>query len=458
MRRDIIQIDPRNEITRETMREWLSQMIAQNTYLGYLYGYPHKKAYRPLAPTSFQEVWKTPSKKAIFLYLHLPFCAQKCSFCNLFSTTKNTLIEGYLEALEKEIAFVGQMLGSHCFQHLYFGGGTPTYLSADILERLFQNIQKHLTIELNRIPFCVECSPETLTTQHLKLFKQWGVSRISTGIQSFSLEELKQCGRLRQYEVQDQKIRELVSMEFEELNLDLIYGLEGQTIESFQASVEYAISFPIQSLFLYPLYIRPLTPYATRESEGFMSAHAMSVCYDWALKRLTSAGFQQYSLRKFKKTSIAVARETAYECQFDPMIGIGAGARSYTPSLHYSTPWAMKPDNINRILEQYIKRAQDNDFSISHGIYLNRDEQIRRFTILTLLYEGIEESFFQQRFEVSPEDYFPIQIQTLLEEGCIERQNARLQLTAKGRKYSDIVGHLFFSSQIQERIAYEVSS
>lgn len=450
---------------KNLIREWLAQTIQQNVYLGYLYGYPHKKAYRSLAPISLERIWNSERKEALFLYLHIPFCNQKCSFCNLFSTTHtkfgnpatDSFEELYIRALEKEIQGVGKMLGPHRFAQIYIGGGTPTRLSAPLFERLFDHLEKYLSIRLQEIPFCIECSPDTLTPDHLRLFKERGVSRLSVGIESFLEPELKQCGRLQQFRIQDHILEQVCLTGFEEVNFDLIYGLEGQTRVSFLQSVQKALHYPIQSLFLYPLYIRPLTPYAQRDLSRFMSSSEMGQCYEEVLSLLPTYGFQQYSMRKWKK-NVPTPRDCLYECQVDPMIGLGAGARSYTKSLHYSTPWAMKSSNINQIIQHYIEQSLHENFSVTHGIYLNEDEQMRRFMILSLLYQGLSKSAFYARFEKEVVDYFKIPLEILFQENCIESfSNERIELTAKGRKYSDIVGHLFFSSAIREQIAYEIS-
>jgi oxygen-independent coproporphyrinogen III oxidase len=160
----------------------LTNLLTASTYNSYSYAYPHKTAYRPLEPPiDLATVWAQERKEALFLYLHIPFCEMRCGFCNLFTQTNagEDLVTAYLNTLAREAKQVKAALGESQFARMAIGGGTPTFLNEQELERLFEigtNIMGAKSLE---IPISVEVSPQTATRGKLELLKRWGVDRIS---------------------------------------------------------------------------------------------------------------------------------------------------------------------------------------------------------------------------------------------------------------------------------------
>ncbi|MBO0870754.1 MAG: radical SAM protein, partial [Micromonosporaceae bacterium] len=235
-------------------------------YQGYLYAYPHKTAYRPLRPRpELREVWATERRDALFLYLHLPFCEMRCGFCNLFTRANPAAAEvnAYLAQLGREAAAVRQALGPARFAAGAIGGGTPTYLDAGELESLLS-----LAAELTggRVPLSVETSPATATPGRVAVLARAGVHRVSIGIQSFLDAEAHAAGRPQHRKEVLAALETLAGTGFPVLNLDLIYGIPGQTPASWQVSLDAALRYRPTELYLYPLYVRPLTGLARRSS------------------------------------------------------------------------------------------------------------------------------------------------------------------------------------------------
>ena len=425
-------------------------MIGDNAYPGYVYGYPHKKAYRSLEPRALRDVWAGEDRERLFCYVHVPFCTQRCSFCNLFTYVPGDASPGeaYVEALSREMRLVAEALGFAQFARLYIGGGTPTFLTTPELRRLLAALRTTLGVVPDSTEGCIECSPETLDAEKVEALRELNFQRISLGVQSFREEELRQVNRRFDPRSNDEAIRLIGRANFAHFNLDLIYGLPGQTLATWRESLARAIHGPATSLFLYPLYVRPLTGLGVRRASlDAPTTHEMAAMYDRACDRLARAGFRQKSMRQFRRDHSA--EDDEYRCQRDGMLGLGAGARSYTRGLHYSTPWKMVARNIRAVVEDYARRMRDGDTRVSHGFALDDDERRRRAVIQSLLFDGL----FLADFADDPRETFADEFGILREEGLVAEDADSIRLTPKGVKYADIVGQLFFSDRVRAVIA-----
>jgi oxygen-independent coproporphyrinogen-3 oxidase len=417
----------------------LQAQLAAHAYPGYVYGYPHKKAYRRLAePVRLAEVWAEEKRTHLFAYVHIPFCHQRCSFCNLF-----TLVPGdrsgvgpYLDALARQMATYAKQVPAH-YARLYIGGGTPTYLSSIEIRRLVADLRAILGIDPSTTQACIETSPETLDAQKIDTLRELGFRRISLGVQSLVEDELHAVNRRFDFSRHADAIRLIGQAGFPEFNLDLIYGLPGQSLTSWCHSLQQAIDSPATSLFLYPLYVRPLTGLGRRTTLDAPSTCQMGTMYDAAVDRLSNAGFRQITMRQFRRDALPCRDDEGYRCERDGMVGLGAGARSYTTHLHYSTPWKMIARNIRHEIEEFI--TADPQW-IRHGIWLDEDERQRRWVIQGLLYQGVE---------ACAESLFPDEFTALAQEGLVHRKSERLCLTPRGVRHADIVGNLFFSARVR---------
>lgn len=434
------------------MRQRLAEQLRANAYPGYVYGYPHKKAYRPLPPRSLRDVWADEERHALFCYVHLPFCTQRCSFCNLFTFVPgDTPAPAYLDALAREMEAYAQVLQSARFARLYLGGGTPTFLTTDELRRLVQLLRDTLGIEPHQTQGCIEASPETLDGEKIAALRELGFQRLSLGVQSFIPEELRQVNRRFDYACHRRVIQWIGDAQFPHFNIDLIYGLPGQTAASWRESLAGAVDTPATSLFLYPLYIRPLTGLDRRAEElPCPTPDDMAAQYDFAVSRLAAAGFHQVTMRQFRRD--VPCDEQEYRCQRDGMVGLGAGARSYTTSLHYSTPWRMVARNIRAVVDDYCRRMRAGDTAVSHGFVLDEDEQARRFIIQTLLYDGLSWRAFQEQFGGDVRERFAPQWEALTAEECLMPTADGVRLSRRGLRHADVVGNLFFSERVQRLV------
>lgn len=440
-----------------SLADWRSELrrqILANEYPGYVYSYPHKKAYRTLEPGySLRDVWEKEDRSGLFCYVHVPFCNQRCSFCNLFTFVPgdSSATEFYVDAVRQEAEQYAEVLGSCHYSRLYLGGGTPTYLSTRELRSLIGHLRATLGVIPEKTLGCIECSPETLDETKINTLAELGFQRVSLGVQSFDQGELHQVNRRFTKHVQEEAIRLIGRVGFPHFNIDLIYGLPGQNLNSWRQSLKRAIDTPATSLFLYPLYIRPLTGLGMRTSLDGPTPAQMAEMYDEALALLTRAGFRQLTMRQFRRDYSPNNPAVEYCCQRHGMMGLGAGARSYTTELHYATPWRMLTKNIRSVIDQYVHRMQKKDTTIRHGFVLNEEERRRRFVIQSLLYSGMDPLEFVETFGCSVEDVFGEEVTACREEGLLSPNE--LRLTPRGVRHADIVGQVFYSDSVRSLIA-----
>ncbi|MBM7844396.1 STM4012 family radical SAM protein [Herpetosiphon giganteus] len=420
-------------------------------YMGYSYSYPHKSAYRQLAPRSLREVWASESHAQLFLYLHIPFCEMRCGFCNLFTTTnpQEVVVQRYLATLETQMQAVHNELGPLQFSRMAIGGGTPTYLDAAELEQLFSMSQRWLGVNSRAIPLSVETSPHTATADRMAILRQAGVDRVSIGVQSFLDHEANGAGRAQRRPEVEQALNTIRAAQIPTLNIDLIYGLPNQSVATWLESLEIALQWQPEELYLYPLYVRPLTG-LDRRGTGWEQDVRLE-CYRVGRERLLAAGYQQISMRMFRAAHAPDdSQGPSYCCQTDGMLGLGAGARSYTRALHYSSDYAVGASSVRQIIQSYNQRSLFDLSQVDYGCEVSSAEQRRRFVIQSLLQvSGLDAQAYRTQFGSELLDDLG-QINELLECGWAEYHNGSYQLTAAGLERSDLIGPWLYSPQIRQ--------
>lgn len=428
-------------------------------FQGYAYGYPHKMAYRPLdPPVSLKEAWKEDDTKALFLYAHVPFCSVRCGFCNLFTTTGGGMVDDrvglYLDAMERQAEAVHEALGNEArVSRMAIGGGTPTFLKPRELERLFRILGQfqHGAVDID---CAVEMSPDTVDADKLACLRAAGTTRASLGVQSFIEQEARSLGRPQKPERVEQALALITEAGFPVRNIDLIYGIEGQDWNSWRASLEAALKHEPEELFLYPLYVRPLTGLGRKDKRP---ADGREELYrrgrDWLLER----GYVQVSMRLFRSPKHPGACDVHYCCQEDGMVGLGAGARSYTQRLHYSTEWAVGRNSVQEILDHFIHLPASAHAQASHGAWLDEEEQRRRYVIKSLLRaDGLELAAYQARFGSDAGTDF-LELEELRECAAIEPTATHLKPTLLGLEWSDVIGPWLYSPRIKAAMeAFEI--
>ncbi|MFI1586640.1 STM4012 family radical SAM protein [Streptomyces halstedii] len=446
-------------------------MTSTTPYRGYVYAYPHKTAYRPLAghPAGrplLSELWASEPKDALSLYLHIPFCEVRCGFCNLFTRigAPDELTTRYLDALDRQATAVRDALGDADpvrFAAAAFGGGTPTFLTAGELERLCDIAEKRMGADLRSVPLSVETSPSTATADRLAVLADRGTTRVSIGVQSFVDAEARAAVRPQQRSEVEAALGRIRDARVPVLNIDLIYGIDGQTEESWRFSLDAALAWRPEELYLYPLYVRPLTGLGRHRTD----ADAPDKAWDEQRLRLYRAGrdhllahgYEQVSMRMFRLKDAPQAGPDDYACQTDGMIGLGCGARSYTSSLHYSFDYAVEMREIRGIIDDFTATG---DFSRAEvGRYVTGDEARRRHLLQSLLQaEGMDRAGYRERFGTDPHADFPAELERFAARGWLDGSAAPggLRLSPEGLAHSDALGPELFSPAVRAAMsAYE---
>ncbi|MFI2213374.1 STM4012 family radical SAM protein [Streptomyces sp. NPDC020141] len=430
-------------------------------YQSYVYAYPHKTAYRPLADRpALRDAWAGEPRDALSLYLHIPFCEVRCGFCNLFTRigAPGELTTRYLDALDRQATAVREALDDGepvRFASAAFGGGTPTFLSADELDRLCDIAEKRMGAELAAVPLSVETSPATATADRLAVLAARGATRLSIGVQSFVDAEARAAVRPQRRAEVESALARIRDAAIPVLNIDLIYGIDGQTPESWRRSLDAALVWRPEELYLYPLYVRPLTGLGRLGAGSDESWDAQRLgLYRQARELLLARGYEQVSMRMFRRTDAPPQGPDDYACQTDGMIGLGCGARSYTSRLHYSFDFAVNMGEIRGIVDDY---TATEDFGRAEvGVRVDGGEARRRHLLQSLLQaRGMEISEYRERFGTDPGDDFGAELDRFAALGWLDGSAAprRLRLSELGLAYSDALGPELFSPSVRSAMA-----
>ncbi|WP_116215195.1 STM4012 family radical SAM protein [Streptomyces olivoreticuli] len=441
----------------------MSAPVPPRPYQSYVYAYPHKTAYRPLDDRpALEALWEREPKDALSLYLHIPFCEVRCGFCNLFTRigAPDELTGRYLDALDWQATAVRDALGDAApvrFANAAFGGGTPTFLEAAELERLCDIAEKRMGADLSAIPLSVEASPATATADRLAVLAGRGATRLSLGVQSFVDEEARAAVRPQRRADVEAALGRIRDARIPVLNIDLIYGIDGQTAASWRLSLDAALAWHPEEIYLYPLYVRPLTGLGRHADSSACAERAWDEqrlrLYRQGRDHLLAQGYEQVSMRMFRRSDAPAQGLDDYACQTDGMIGLGCGARSYTSALHYSFDYAVDMREIRTIIDDYT--ATEDFTRAAHGRYVDEDEARRRHLLQSLLQaEGMPLEDYRLRFGTDPYGDFAAELDAFAAHGWLaDGPSGRLCLSPEGLAHSDALGPALFSPGVRAAMA-----
>ncbi|NVK76230.1 STM4012 family radical SAM protein [Streptomyces morookaense] len=442
--------------------------VPETPYRQYVYAYPHQKAYRLLENGPLlSDVWTSERLDALSLYVHIPFCEMRCGFCNLFTRTgaPEDVTGAFLDALERQAQATRGALEAAGrpvrFVLSAFGGGTPTYLTAAELTRLCDICEDVTGADLAAVPWSVETSPATATADRLAVLAERGATRLSIGVQSFIDAEARAAVRPQKRAEVEAALSRLREAGFPVLNIDLIYGIDGQTEQSFRISLDAALAWRPEEIYLYPLYVRPLTGLSARhDKDGRLWDDQRLRLYRYGRDHLLANGYEQTSMRVFRRTGTPAAERAEdtsigeYNQQAG-MVGLGVGARSFTTDLHYTTDYAVAVPEVRRIIDGYLATPAEEFARAQWAFRMDDGERRRMFVLQTLLESGgLPVDGYRQRFGTPPLDDFAAEFATLGERQWLDADGGGvLRLTPEGMAWSDAIGPLFFSPRVHEAMA-----
>ncbi len=301
----------------------------------------HQKRERKLQKQRLKEL----RGRRLGLYLHIPFCKQKCDYCDFYSLAGNQdRMEDYLKALTLHLEEVAPRAEGFTVDSVYIGGGTPSVFGEERLKRLLKTVDKYYHLE-RHCETTVEVNPDSVTPHLLKVLRKGGVNRISMGVQSCHDEELAQVNRPHTFAQAQAAVEMIRSAGFTNLNLDLIFGLPDQTMAGWQESVEAVLALEPEHLSLYGLTLEEGTPlWQRRDQLTLADGDQQADMYLWAVERLAQAGYDQYEISNFAKEGKRSRHNLKYWMSRE-YVGFGPGAHSDFGGRRYS---------YVRDLERYI--------------------------------------------------------------------------------------------------------
>lgn len=368
------------------------------------------------------------------LYVHIPWCVKKCPYCDFNSHALSDGIpeEAYVDALLEDFDSEVSSLQGRALHTIFFGGGTPSLMSAKGFDRFLSELEKRIRFSPG-IEITMEANPGTYEHDRFKDYRKAGINRLSLGVQSFQDEKLKVLGRIHSSEEARKAIESLRGMGFDNFNIDLMHGLPGQSIQDGLSDLEKAIALEPTHISWYQLTIEPNTVFYSKtpilpEDDTLWSIQEEG----WDL--LAEAGYQQYEISAYCRPGKQAKHNLNY-WQFGDYIGIGAGAHGKITQREMGRIYR---NWKTRMPSDYL--AMDKPFESGSRI-LGRDDLPIEFMMNVLrLNQGVAHSLFQQRTGMALSD-IDVQCQLAIEKGLLEQD--RLQPTKQGRLFLNDLLALF---------------
>lgn len=369
------------------------------------------------------------------IYIHIPFCRSKCDYCDFYSLAgRDDRMDQYQKALLSHIKETAPLAQDFPVDTIYIGGGTPSYYGAKRLKELLGVIRKLYKVEKDA-EVTVECNPDSVDVKSLKILRKAGVNRLSMGMQSANACELERIHRIHTPQQVNEAATAARKAGFTNLSLDLIYGLPGQTMDSWKATVEHALSLIPQHLSCYGLKVEEGTPLAARVAQGEVlpDDDQQADLYLWTVGRLERAGYPQYEISNFAKPGFASRHNLRYWLT-QPYIGFGPGAHSDFGGRRYS---------FVRDLDAYIQGVLQGGDIIDESEIIPKRERCGEYLMLRLrTVQGINEQEYRSTYFM---DFAPLQarLEQFRAQGWAEQTDGRWHFTPQGFLLSNqLIGDL----------------
>ena len=371
-------------------------------------------------------------KKPTSAYVHIPFCTQICYYCDFSKVfIKNQPVDSYLEHLLEEFrSYDIQKLST-----LYIGGGTPTALSASQLEVLLDGLTKNLDLSVLE-ELTIEANPGDLDADKIAVLKHSPVNRVSLGVQTFDNKMLKKIGRSHLEKDIYENIDRLKLAGFDNISIDLIYALPGQTMEQVKDNVAKAISLDIPHMSLYSLILENHTVFMNRMRRGKLplpKEELEAEMFEYIIAELERAGFEHYEISNFSKPDFESRHNLMYWDNAE-YYGIGAGASGYVDGVRYKNHGPIR---------HYLNAVEAGNARITEE-HLNQKEQMEEEMFLGLRKKsGVSMTRFEEKFGRSFEGIYGEIVKDLTQQGLMQIDGDRVRMTKRGLFLGDTVAERF---------------
>lgn len=370
------------------------------------------------------------------LYIHIPFCVKKCAYCDFLSgPAKDEEIKEYVNALCMEIESYQEMSKEYLVDSIFFGGGTPSILEETQITQIITSIRNAFEIK-QEAEITIECNPGTVTKQKLSTYKSLGINRLSFGLQSTDNEELKKLGRIHTYEEFLNNFHLARELGFNNINVDIMSALPGQTLESYCKTLNEIIQINPEHISAYSLILEEDTPFYKMYGEDgkykdlIPSEEVDRLMYHETKRLLKAAGYERYEISNYAKEGYACRHNVGYWKRRE-YLGIGLGASSLINGERY---------HIDNELTNYLEGCRNPQGLRKDIQRLTKKEEIEEFMFLGLrLVEGIKKSEFNNIFHEKIEDIYQNEISKLTDENLIEVDKEKIYLTELGFDLSNQV-------------------
>jgi oxygen-independent coproporphyrinogen-3 oxidase len=396
-----------------------------------------------------EEIWR-PLKgddihREIAFYLHVPFCLQLCKYCPFSKAVWSAQrVEQYMAALEREIDLVSRLpyLQGARVVAGYLGGGTPTALALEQLAQITSQLNDCFDIA-PEAELSIEANPDTVNVEKLQYIRQLGFNRISLGVQSFNDDLLVQIGRTHRADTARQAIQLALNCGFDNVGIDLIFGLPGQTIELWQHDLTEAVTLGLHQVTMFGLYVPPGTV-LYRETKAGKIGNYPDEAQKWAMYQqaeeiLTRAGYEQYTAYDFALPGKASRHHAInWQAPQGEYLGLGPGAFSYIHGHIFA--------NVSD-LDAYVSILDEGNLPVAKGCAVSRREAMSRFMVLGLKYLSVSKEAFSEQFGTAIEHQFGPVLTQLEDWGLIQQDTERVWVTEKGKTYLGNVSKAFYTAE-----------
>ena len=379
------------------------------------------------------------NKKELGIYVHIPFCKQKCYYCDFISFSGiEDKEEEYVKAIEKEIDSYN--LEKYCVTTIYLGGGTPSYLSAKSIEKILIKLKdklKNNQLKWEKIEITIEVNPGTVTKEKLEGYKKLGINRLSIGLQATQDKLLKQIGRIHTYKEFEETYKNAEETGLKNINVDLMIGLPNQNIQDIKESLEKIVNLNPSHISVYSLIIEEGTLIKKLLEEGKLELPKEDEerrMYWYVKNFLELKGYNHYEISNFSLDGYSSKHNLNYWNQ-GQYLGFGVSASSFFAGSRYT--------NTNSITD-YIKNINNGISTIAEKEDLDKLDMMKEYIILKLrLKDGINTDEFMSKFGNNIFNIFKTELDYLISNNLIIHNNKNLYLSSRGKEIANFVWEKF---------------
>ncbi|HEY6627266.1 MAG TPA: radical SAM family heme chaperone HemW [Ignavibacteriaceae bacterium] len=366
-------------------------------------------------------------------YIHIPFCDHKCIYCDFYSIITSDNIQSFLNSLKKEIFHYSEKYSDDReFISIYFGGGTPSLMEPEYISQIIETVKANFSVKKDA-EITLETNPGTVSLQKMKMFREIGIKRISIGIQSFNNKDLKFLTRIHNSETAIKTVREAAESGFENISLDLIFNLPGQTKKKWIKNLEQAIKLPIKHISAYSLILERGTILNKMVLDGKVKIRDEDYdaeLYQATIEFLISNGFYQYEVSNFARPGFECIHNNAY-WHYTDYFGFGTSAHSFIDGKRW---WNFSS------LKMYNDKIEKSGNAVAGSESISTESAVNEYIMLELRSSGLNLKKFENRFGSEKEDWLKSKypyFELLKNQNFVTIDDNNVKFTAKGYAICD---------------------